>query len=216
MTRDPVRFSVDLVKVAGRSRYLARLSRTARRRVLKRYMDFWRLTSAPDGQTGPDTDIDRMWHLHMQFEAKYKKDCLRYFGYILEHNADFGRHGERDELERIYRKTAELWENKFGVSYSLAEGAGPSECYGFLKAIPEQSDGALRLCCVVPRSRPARYGSVETGAEGRTPARCASECILFLDRCEGLHDQREAAEGLEVPRQYPGITVPAADLGVAT
>jgi hypothetical protein len=66
----------------------------------------------------PTHDIDEMWHLHMLSPIAYHRDCMRLFGKILDHDGGFGKGpGESEQLQRVFARTAELWELTYNEPY---------------------------------------------------------------------------------------------------
>jgi len=59
-----------------------------------------------------------MWHLHMLSPVAYHCDCMRLFGYLLDHDGGFG-HAEEElpVLQKTFNQTAILWEQAFREPY---------------------------------------------------------------------------------------------------
>jgi hypothetical protein len=126
---EPIEFSVDMLRSAGRSAGpLGELSEDARKYVLERYRKFLALAKLHQGERlAPAADIDEMWHLHMLMPRAYATDCQKYFGHILDHNGGFGRKEEElSDLKKIFERTAELWEKEYpDEQYIVAGTASP-------------------------------------------------------------------------------------------
>lgn len=111
--------SVNLVDAALRSDELSAIPRAELESDVVDYERFLLLVKDhPDRRVAPTKRIDRIWHLHMLHPKAYVADCVRLFGEILDHDGGFG--GTPDEapvLSEVFRTTAALWEEKFGVPY---------------------------------------------------------------------------------------------------
>jgi hypothetical protein len=120
-TNEPIKFGVDLVGIAGRvDGPLKSFGIGRRERVLRRYMNFWRLAKHnPAKPLAPTRDIDAMWHLHMLHPQAYSQDCQAYFGYILGHNPAYAMQGlNRRRVIDIFKSTASLYRNTFNEPYT--------------------------------------------------------------------------------------------------
>ena len=115
--------SFDYVAAARTSRgILAQLSEAEIRALAERYQRFLALKARhPEHPIAPTEIIDEMWHLHMLHPRAYHRDCIAFFGYILDHAPGYGADAEtRPALERTFHRTAELWERTYGEPYALA------------------------------------------------------------------------------------------------
>ena len=115
--------SFDYVAAARTSRgALARLSEAQIRTLAERYRRFLALKARnPDHPIAPTEIIDEMWHLHMLHPRAYHRDCMAFFGFILDHTPGYGAdEATRPALERTFHRTAELWQRAYGEPYSLA------------------------------------------------------------------------------------------------
>ena len=120
----PALVSVDLSEASYRSDSFPQdWTREQRETALKRYVKWLELKRRnPASRLAPTRDIDLFWHLHMLSPVAYHRDCMRVFGRVLDHEGGFGKGpGERPVLERVFRRTAELWEEAYGEPY-LADG----------------------------------------------------------------------------------------------
>ena len=124
--------SVDLFKAARRSEEISpRYSDDDLLGAIERYKKFLLLCGRfPDAPIAPCRDIDDIWHLHMLKPVAYHDDCIRLFGYILDHDGGFGAaEDEAPELDRIFGSTATLWEQEFGEPYvQSAQMQGLTKC----------------------------------------------------------------------------------------
>lgn len=59
----------------------------------------------------PTIEIDLFWHVHMLEPDIYKKDCIKNFGYILDHNDKVSDH----DISDSNNKTHELWLKEYGT-----------------------------------------------------------------------------------------------------
>ncbi len=86
----------------------------------------------PDDVIVPSEDVDTVWHTHILDTARYRDDCMRIFGFFLDHFPYLGTRGsdDEDELRRLYTRSRELYEQTFGhrtvstASACSAFGAG--------------------------------------------------------------------------------------------
>lgn len=107
----------------------------------------------------PTTSIDRVWHTHILDTAKYRADCDRVFGMLLDHFPYAGLRGDEDR--RAWRQDFERTRALFRSHFAVAVGAD-------LAASVCSNHGDGSDCCVgcakpapsVPRPRPARRGIV--------------------------------------------------------
>ena len=124
--------SVDLFLAARRSEEIGpRYSDDELLLAIERYEKFFLLCQRfPDAPIAPCRDIDDIWHVHMLKPVAYYNDCIRLFGYILDHDGGFGATDEEaPELERVFGATATLWEREFGESYVQGtKGQGMTKC----------------------------------------------------------------------------------------
>jgi hypothetical protein len=128
--KDDIHFRIDLVEVAGRLKGpLSRRSQASLQKLLERYKNFWRLAKQhPDQPLVPSPEIDDMWHLHMLHPVAYYRDCMDYFGAILDHNPGFGQATEQKrEIKELFEKTALLYEDSFSEKYHRLR-----DCHGGL------------------------------------------------------------------------------------
>jgi hypothetical protein len=115
--------SFDYVAAARTSRgVLARLSEAEIRALAARYQRFLALKARhPEHPIAPTEIIDEMWHLHMLHPRAYHRDCMVYFGFLLDHTPGYGAdEATRPALERTFHRTAELWQRAYGEPYSVA------------------------------------------------------------------------------------------------
>jgi|SRR5919199_1300824 hypothetical protein len=58
----------------------------------------------------PTQEIDRVWHCHILHTRKYRGDCERLFGYIIDHEPDceFWGEAKRQNLNAAFAQTQEL------------------------------------------------------------------------------------------------------------
>ncbi|MGK7928224.1 MAG: glycine-rich domain-containing protein-like [Spirulina sp.] len=75
----------------------------------------------PDRDIVPTREIDRVWHVHILDTMKYREDCLRLFGEMLDHFPYLGLRGESDRelLEQTFRESQALFEKTFGTNREL-------------------------------------------------------------------------------------------------
>jgi len=112
--------SVDLLAASYRSDSFPQdWSRERREHGFARYEKWLRLKQRNPGlRFAPTHDIDLFWHLHMLSPVAYHRDCLRNFGRILDHDGGFGKgEGELALLQRVFERTAQLWEAEYGQPY---------------------------------------------------------------------------------------------------
>ena len=99
---------------------LRRSDSSALQRSELRYRRFLALVAKyPDEVLAPARDIDEVWHLHMLHPRAYMEDCLRIFGSVLDHDGGFGKASAEEfaELERVFARTAVLWQAEFDEEY---------------------------------------------------------------------------------------------------
>jgi hypothetical protein len=116
--------SFDYVTAAVNSRgILAALREEELHELAERYQRFLSLkTQHPELPIAPTEIIDEMWHLHMLHPRAYYRDCMEYFGFILDHSPGYGAdEATRPALERTFNRTAQLWERTFGEPYSMRD-----------------------------------------------------------------------------------------------
>lgn len=115
--------SFDYVAAARTSRgILAGLSEAEIQALAARYQRFLALKALhPEHPIAPTEIIDEMWYLHMLHPRAYHRDCVAFFGNILDHTPGYGAdEATRPALERTFRRTAELWERTYGESYAVS------------------------------------------------------------------------------------------------
>lgn len=115
--------SFDYVAAARTSRgILAGLSEVEIRELAARYQRFLALKARhPEHPIAPTEIIDEMWHLHMLHPRAYHRDCMAFFGYVLDHTPGYGAdEATRPALERTFHRTAALWERTYGEAYSVS------------------------------------------------------------------------------------------------
>ncbi|GJJ04687.1 hypothetical protein RugamoR64_52250 [Duganella rhizosphaerae] len=115
--------SFDFVAAARTSTgILAKLCADEVRTLAQRYQRFLALKAMhPTRAIAPTEIIDEMWHLHMLHPRAYHRDCMAFFGTILDHAPGFGSDAAtRPALQRTFDRTAELWERTYGEPYSIA------------------------------------------------------------------------------------------------
>ena len=77
----------------------------------------------------PSIDIDEMWHIHMLNPRTYFADCIKNFGYIIDHTGSFGFQPENRPLWlQIYKDTQLAWQKMY-----KEEMAPPKEYEGVHK-----------------------------------------------------------------------------------
>jgi hypothetical protein len=116
--------SFDYVTAAMTSRgILGQLSADEVHELAGRYQRFLSLKALhPEVPIAPTEILDEMWHLHMLHPRAYYRDCMDYFGFILDHCPGYGAdEATRPALERTFNRTAELWERTFGEPYSMRD-----------------------------------------------------------------------------------------------
>jgi hypothetical protein len=115
--------SFDYVSAARTSRgALAHMTEGQIRALAARYQRFLALKARyAEHPIAPTEIIDEMWHLHMLHPRAYHRDCVAFFGFILDHSPGYGAdEATRPALERTFHRTAELWERTYGEPYSVA------------------------------------------------------------------------------------------------
>jgi hypothetical protein len=134
-SHQPLRPSADLVEASYRSdSFPQHLTPSQREQLLVRYGLWLRLkVLLPRARLAPTRLIDEMWHLHMLCPVAYHRDCLRWFGRILDHDGGFGKRPEEvEQLRAVFNETARRFEETFGVPYR-DDGAwmsqGPTSCW---------------------------------------------------------------------------------------
>ena len=102
----------------------------------------------------PSKDIDTFWHTHILDTQKYMSDCEALFGRYVHHFPYFGMRGkrDRDQLEKAFRETEELFLLHFGESPVSVEIA---DC-GSLCNEPTPKLDHSALC---PNERPTLAGA---------------------------------------------------------
>ena len=138
--------SVDLVRAAQVVRgTLKSLPVVELQHIELDYRHFLALVAEHQDKTlAPTQAIDEMWHLHMLHPVAYYRDCMAFFGYLLDHDAGFGaKEEERPELNAYFDCTGDLWRQAFGREYqSPAKGSvfavtPPPTCTAKPKPMPE-------------------------------------------------------------------------------
>lgn len=82
----------------------------------------------------PNGPVDEFWHAHILDTHKYAADCEALFGKFLHHYPYFGMRGveDRDDLERAFADTVDLFIRHFGVDPtagdSHARSCRPQRC----------------------------------------------------------------------------------------
>lgn len=68
-------------------------------------------------QLPPTEEIDEFWHEHILDTQQYRQDCLRIFGYYLDHYPYLGIDDRTDfnDLDYEFRQTLSLYKKEFGV-----------------------------------------------------------------------------------------------------
>jgi hypothetical protein len=124
------------------------------------YRCFWRLCVIYPGTTiVPTRQLDRVWHTHMLDTVKYRVDCERVFGRLLDHFPYAGLRGEEDRRawQEDFAQTRRLFHEHFGIEI----GAQPAA-----SACSNHGDGAdCCIGCIKPaaadvRPRPVRSAVV--------------------------------------------------------
>ncbi|MEA5470046.1 hypothetical protein [Spirulina sp. 06S082] len=66
----------------------------------------------------PTREMDKVWHVHILDTVKYREDCDRLFGEMLDHFPYLGLRGESDRqlLQQTFRESQVLFEETFGSS----------------------------------------------------------------------------------------------------
>lgn len=112
--------SADLISASYRSDdFPKEMSPERRAEACTRYAMWLNLKRLnPKSRLAPTREIDLFWHLHMLSPVAYYNDCIRTFGKIIDHDGGFGKgEGELPLLQRVFTKTAELWQSTYGVPY---------------------------------------------------------------------------------------------------
>ena len=65
----------------------------------------------------PTREMDKVWHVHILDTVKYREDCQRLFGEMLDHFPYLGLRGDSDRqlLEDTFRESLTLYEQMFGM-----------------------------------------------------------------------------------------------------
>lgn len=116
----PLTPSTDLLEAARRSDNLpAGWTEVECAVAYHRYLKWLALKlQHPESRFAPTRDIDFFWHLHMLAPVAYNRDCLRWFGRLLDHDGGFGKGpGELPRLKKVYEQTARWWEETYGEPY---------------------------------------------------------------------------------------------------
>lgn len=112
--------SVDLLAASERSDSFPQdWGREKRETAFGRYVKWLQLKMRhPKVRLAPTRDIDEFWHLHMLSPVAYYRDCMRAFGYVLDHDGGFGKApDELPLLQNVFTNTAILWETAYGEPY---------------------------------------------------------------------------------------------------
>jgi hypothetical protein len=131
-TAAPPVVSVDLLRAASRSdTFPKEWTEERRRRSLARYEKFLLLAARhPDVPVAPCRDIDEFWHLHMLQPQAYHDDCMRLFGFILDHDGGFGKSEEEvPVLAAVHERTARLWREAYNEEYSETPEEAATDCW---------------------------------------------------------------------------------------
>ncbi|KAH7101531.1 hypothetical protein BKA62DRAFT_179183 [Auriculariales sp. MPI-PUGE-AT-0066] len=92
-------------------------------RAIARYHAFLDLTSsAPSPFFVPTLDIDIAWHTHQLKARNYREDTLS----LLERQLDHNDKVEEGMLSNSFDLTAQAWQRRFGVPYSVCGCVAPS------------------------------------------------------------------------------------------
>ncbi|MBP0016748.1 MAG: glycine-rich domain-containing protein-like [Cyanobacteria bacterium SBLK] len=75
----------------------------------------------PDRGIVPTREIDKAWHCHILDTVKYREDCQRLFGEVLEHFPYFGLRGEDDQkrLQQFFSESQSLFEKNFRSNHQI-------------------------------------------------------------------------------------------------
>ncbi|MBP0016796.1 MAG: glycine-rich domain-containing protein-like [Cyanobacteria bacterium SBLK] len=67
----------------------------------------------------PTREMDKVWHTHILDTVKYREDCQRLFGEMLDHFPYLGLRGgsDRQLLEDTFRESQVLFEQTFGITH---------------------------------------------------------------------------------------------------
>lgn len=74
----------------------------------------------------PTREIDRVWHEHMTDPAQYAADCLRFAGYVPEHNERPSVRERRKGFSRLRR----LWKLHFNEQLTGAPAVCDKRAHG--------------------------------------------------------------------------------------
>jgi hypothetical protein len=110
--------SVDLLRASYRSDAFPQdWSAEERQRAFSRYRKWLGLKQRhPQARLTPTRDIDLFWRLHMLSPVSYTRDCVRIFGYVLDH--DTGCSEAEVSLRRsVLAQTAARWEAEYREPY---------------------------------------------------------------------------------------------------
>ncbi|MEM9539046.1 MAG: glycine-rich domain-containing protein-like [Cyanobacteria bacterium P01_E01_bin.42] len=71
----------------------------------------------------PTREMDKVWHVHILDTVKYREDCQRLFGEMLDHFPYFGLRGTEDRqlLDDTFRESQLLFQEIFGTYEQRAE-----------------------------------------------------------------------------------------------
>ncbi len=69
----------------------------------------------PGKEIVPTEEVDEIWHLHILDTQRYRRDCERIFGQMLEHYPYFGINDSLDQkmLQRAFMETRDLYRSTF-------------------------------------------------------------------------------------------------------
>lgn len=109
----------------------------------------------------PTTQLDHVWHMHILDTAKYRADCDRVFGRLLDHFPYAGLRGEEDRhaWREDFALTVRLFRTHFGVdlgglpaaSACSNHGDGADCCVGCIKPSADDArprpERAIRAHC---------------------------------------------------------------------
>lgn len=100
---------------------LAEMSAEKIQELALRYRRFLNLKAMhPELPIAPTEIIDEMWHLHMLHPRAYYNDCMKLFGFILDHHPGYGSDEEsRPALDRTFARTCRLWEERYNEPYAI-------------------------------------------------------------------------------------------------
>jgi Glycine-rich domain-containing protein-like len=130
-------FSVNLLLAITNSQdpELVNLNESQTLQSIADYQKFLELAKVAKHSVVPTKRIDAVWHLHMLHPVAYHKDCMDFFGYILDHRPSDGTESNKKTLEVNFQKTSQLWKKTFGVNYAsnsaICDGGGSGgDCSG--------------------------------------------------------------------------------------